>query len=120
MRHLLATFAALITLAACELYAEPEPTAADAIEQCHELADLFCVAADECGWDANTGPCRAYYGAMCERNLTLVSQQTMTLARQSLARYECAQNEAWILFPNEQGRYVLDAMLAWPESPASD
>lgn len=87
--------------------------APDPIEQCNQLVSLFCVAAEECGWDVNAGPCTEYYGAMCELNQTVVSEDTMTISRQTLAQWECAPNEAWIVFPNNSGQRILDAMLSW-------
>lgn len=105
-----------LVLSGCALYSggdDVEPTTAGPVAQCRDLVDLFCVAAEACGWDENAGPCREHYGAMCELNQTIVSESTMETARYRLREWECASNEEWITYPNEQGRHVLEAMLSW-------
>jgi hypothetical protein len=115
----------ILLLSACTLYggaddadqadaAPPAPANATAIDQCVHLAGLFCTSAEACGWDANTGPCREYYGAMCQRNQTVVNQQTLDDAEFNLGNYSCPDDERWVLWEDPQGASVLDAMLTWP------
>jgi hypothetical protein len=100
---------ALLLAAACTT---PDD-APDPVAQCEELVEHFCVAANACGWDANTGPCVDYYGPWCADNQTIVTPQTMRRSIRDLGQFECAHDETWITWPRPGGNAVLASMLDW-------
>jgi len=100
----------VVTLAACEPTDQPDPFA-----QCMTLVVPLCHAALECGWDDNATPCIQHFAEACERNRTVVPEHVISEALTDLATFECAEDESFITFSDERGRFLLDIMTTWPE-----
>lgn len=85
-------------------------------EQCTEMVDLFCDAADTCGWNEKVS-CRETYAAQCSRNQTIYSPSALSECEFQLQHWTCADNELWITFANPG---VADSctsmMLSWPKN----
>lgn len=107
----------LLALVGCTDTASPTPDAAllppDPVDQCEKLAALFCDAqiACECS-DANT--CVERTTDACANNLTIVPATSLQIAEWRLADYQCVATEECVVWPNDYGWVIFDAMVSWP------